>query len=162
MQIGQDCHIILQHPNVNGGIGVGFLLEQTKTQRYEIRLKREAYQTPSGLWADRVKISFALELNDTNIAQNGSNLPLTLAQCYECLKDFLNQRTGLKLITEHDEYNDLHASLLCAEEFHFPSKIRLVIKLNNGGYPERVPIDLAAMGASAYDNGITYGTAVWN
>lgn len=161
MQVGVDCHIILQHPGINGGVGLGFLLEQTKTQRYEIRLKREAYQTPSGLWADRMKISFALVLSDTNIAQNGSNLPLTCAQSYDCLKMILAERTGIKLITAHDVYEDLHASLDCAEEFHYPDKIRLVIKLNNGGYPERVPIDLAAMGNSVYDSGITYSVGIW-
>lgn len=159
-ELGKDCDFTLQHPAVNSGAAVGFVLDRQKVGGVEI--ERQAYKTPTDTWADRVKYSLRVAVGDSLTQPDGNQSAITGAQLYACLQAFLQQRTGITLEHKRGVVQGLHASLECADELLSVGRLDVVtLTLNNGGFNEFVPIDLIALNASIYDSGTAYDQGFW-
>ena len=159
--IGTDADIILQHPGVKGGAGVGFLCQKARGSAYEVKIVREAYTTPAGAWAIRFKVSFILLFRDTNLDERNVDRANDGQTDYDLYLQFLSVRTGLRLETKFRVFTDLRASLIHSTEVITPQGIEATLTLNNGGYPDQIPVDLALLNASFWDVGIVWDQFYW-
>lgn len=157
--IGTNCDLILTHADVNGGVGVGF---QLQNPHKGIRITREAYITADGsTYTDRIKYLATLKLSDEVRDPSGAIATPGRAALYALLLAFLAERTEITLQDVSGTYTDLHATLQTSIEEHGRKTSIVVLSLNNGGFVETVPFDVRAYNSSFYDSGITYDLGVY-
>jgi hypothetical protein len=137
--LGTDCDIILQHADVNGGVGYGFLLVRYADKNQTVKVERAAWLDLTSAYVDQVKVSCRLYLRDGAKGPDGQVRSETRAVEYARLLSLLEQRTGLALQAQIGTFAQLHATLACTEEFHHQSHSEIVLMLNNGNFDELQP-----------------------
>lgn len=128
--IGQNCHITLTHPAVNGGVPYGFLVNiqgGTRPGGVQITHEVDTYGT-TRLW-----IHFDVLLADNAINPDGSNRETTRFQDYSMLMQYLNQLEKIELESPVGTYLNLGALGWTADERHLPLSSIIKCQINNAG-----------------------------
>jgi hypothetical protein len=144
--IGQDCHITLNHPDVNGGQAYGVLVNEnggTRPGGVEITHEVDTYGT-TRLW-----LYFDILLADFAVNPDGSIHQATRSQDYTMLLQYLSQLDSIMLATPIgsqfgcsglDSGRAPHARLLPHE---MPDQQhRRLLATNRGGYLSRLYLGL--------------------
>lgn len=155
--IGQDCHILLSHPQVNGGEPCGLVLDAASRLRPEgIMLTR---QFISGQ-AVTIWVYFDVLLADHLLTPSGEFAEATRAVQYATLMAYLQETSGINLETAIGTFVDLGAVGFTAHEYHTPDHSLVKACLTNAGiyYP---PVDPAVLALSVWDGTLTWVTSYW-
>ncbi len=159
--IGQDCHITLTHPLVNGGQAYGFLVNEnggTRPGGVEITHEVDTYGT-TRLW-----LYFDILLADFAINPDGSIHQATRQADYSRLLQYLSQLDSIQLATPIGVFLNLGAIGWTADERHLPNSSIMKCQINNiGVYWPPIPEDiLAACIWGSDDIGArTWATSYW-
>ncbi len=147
--LGEDCHIILTHPNVNGGEPYGFVCVRQDSLRAEgVQLVREVITqagdvtlpaTDTRLWSH-----FDVLLGDDLTNPDGLRHVTTRAQDYALLLDYLSRTSGIVLTTPVGSLANMGSLGWSADERHYPEYSIIKCQLNNVGYyfPPADPVRL--------------------
>lgn len=163
--IGQDCHLILQHPDVNGGLPYGFISPKDCSPREcGVQVTREvtsdAADETNSVTGTQLWLNFDVLLADNLIAPDGSSRTATRAEDYAMLTAFLARPEGIALTTPAGVYTSLGALGWSADERHLPSHSIIKVGLNNVGY-YFPPVDPQLLALSVWDGTLTWNTAFW-
>ena len=163
--IGENCHLILYHADVNGGAAYGFLVNKDNSPREcGVQVTREVVSdstdstnstTGTQLW-----LNFDIILADNLINPDGSIHAYTRAQDYAMLLQFLAQPAGLQLDTPVGSFLNLGALGWSADERHQPAFSVVKCGLNNVGY-YFPPVDPALLAFSLWDGTLTWESSYW-
>lgn len=163
--IGKDCHLILQHEEVNGGQPYGFVCPKDHSPREGgVQVVRQVtsdstdetnFTTGTQLW-----LNFDVLLADDLVNPDGSRHTASRSADYTILLDFLSQPQGIALTTPAGIYTNLGALGWSADERHLPAYTIVKVGLNNVGYyfPPANPEQLAL---SVWDGTLTWETSYW-
>ena len=155
--IGHDCHITLNHPNVNGGLPYGFLVdEENNTRPGGVQITREVASDGS----TRVFVLFDIVLADNSINPDGTKHAYDRMMDYIKLTQYLQQLSGIELNTPIGIYSNLFAIGFTADERHLPKSSLVKCQLNNLGiyWP---PADAHDFYASMWDGPLLWGISFW-
>ncbi len=157
--IGQDCHITLTHPALNGGLPYGFLVNEEpgeSTRPGGIQITREVSSDGSIM----VWVLFDVILADNAINPDGAPHSKTRMQDYNMLMSYLAQKSGLILTSAIGALVNLFAIGWTADERHMPYNSLIKCQLNNSGvyFP---PVDAAKLNLSVWDGTLTWDTSYW-
>lgn len=150
--LGNNCHIKLSHPLVNGGAAVGFILEPPG-----VKIERKVYTDGTG---ERVWVSFDVLLADRLLNPDGSRHTDPKTTMYGWLMDYLTRTSGISLELSSGVITGLGAVGFTAEEEHAPDSIKVHCQVNNAGFYVP-PIDPVILYGSLWDGGFPWGIAVW-
>jgi hypothetical protein len=159
--IGQDCHITLNHPDVNGGQAYGFLVNEnggTRPGGVEITHEVDTYGT-TRLW-----LYFDILLADFAVNPDGSIHQATRSQDYTMLLQYLSQLDSIMLATPIGTFLNLGAVGWTADERHMPGYSLMKCQINNIGvyWPPIAEDILAACIWGSDDIGArTWATSYW-
>lgn len=163
--IGENCHVILSHPEVNAGEEYGFISPRDDSPREcGVQVIREVTSdstsesnatTGTQLW-----LHFDVILADNLVDPNGAIHTKSRMQDYAMLLDFLAQPQGLALTTPAGTYSNLGALGWSADERHLPSHSIIKVGLNNVGY-YFPPADPDLLALSVWDGTLTWETSYW-
>ena len=163
--IGGNCHLILQHPDVNSGAPYGFVCPKDNSIReLGVQVTREVTSdstdesnstTGTQLW-----LNFDFLLADDLIDPDGKVHAHTRAQDYAMLLQFLAMPAGIALTTPAGLYSNLGALGWSADERHMPHHSIVKCGLNNVGF-YFPPADPVLMALSLWDGTLTWGTSYW-
>lgn len=128
---GEDCDLMLYHPNVQTGQPVGFLLDRSRLYHGSVSVYRTAYRGPDGSFVDQQVVSFTLLIgaglvNPDASLQSGSGL-------YQQLFDLLGQHSEIGLITSDGVFSGLYSSGNYAIEERSGGVMRITVQLNSDG-----------------------------
>jgi hypothetical protein len=155
--LNQNCHLILQHPAVNGGEDCGFLLREDPAQPAGlVSVQRER----SSDGALVVRVFFEVLLADDLLTPRGETCPWTRAEMYTPLLAFLDQCEGIRLTCAAGVFEDLGAIGHSATALHSVHESRVACQLNHNGvyFP---PVPLVEYQAALWDGGRTWGASWW-
>ena len=163
--LGENCHVILSHPDIDAGAGYGFLCPQDGTIKEEgVQITRRVdsldtvYTDPHAdtmLW-----IAFDVLCADELRDPNGQKHPKTRIQDYTKLCEFLLKTEGIDLTTPVGVFTNLGALGYSADERHRPHHSIVKCELNNVGY-YFPPVDPALLALSVWDGTLTWDTSYW-
>jgi hypothetical protein len=163
--LGKDCHVILQHDDVNGGDPYGFLCPKDSSHReLGVQVTREVTSdsvdetnatTGTQLW-----LNFDLILADNLIDPNGQPHPKSRAADYAILLLFMAMPAGIQLTTPIGAYANLGALGWSADERHMPKYSIIKMGLNNVGY-YFPPANPELLALSLWDGTLTWETSFW-
>jgi hypothetical protein len=156
--VGTDCHLTLQHNDVNGGAAYGFLLDPGSRYPEGIAIKREIYSEetdPNKLW-----VYFDILLADDLINPDGSAHGVTRAAMYAKLVEFLGKQSDITLSFGLGAIISLGALEYAATEKHYPSFSVIRVQLTNVDSYYGV-IDETVLYASVWDGTLTWETSYW-
>jgi hypothetical protein len=160
--IGVDCDVILTHPDVNGGEGVGFILKRARaTVSGLVTLRRQAYRLPEGGYTDRLVWWMTILCSDQLLNPNGGRHGRSRNDIYYDLTCFLAARNGITMECETGIWTDLHATLTVTTEYLGRLSDEVVLRLNNGAFSDIAPIDRDRFLASVWDGPLTWDTSYW-
>ncbi len=155
--IGKDCHIILSHPDIDGGAGYGFLLaEDQGIKSGGVQMTREVdSEGTTRLW-----LHFDVLLADRALNPDGKFRTFTRAQDYTKLCEFLSKRADVSITSPAGTLLSLGAVGWTADERHLPGYSLIKCQFNNVGiyWP---PVDPALLQLSVWDGTLTWSTSVW-
>lgn len=147
--IGQNCHIKLTHPDVNGGLEYGFLCQLNDSIReggvqllHEVKSFEPADPDPAFGFNVYCKFDVLCANNAKN--PNGSKHLTTRQQDYDMLQLYLAKQNGIDIETPAGLIMGYGAWGYSADERLTPSTWIVKCNLNNLGYwnppvdPERV------------------------
>lgn len=157
--IGQDCHITLTHPALNGGQPYGFLVNEEPGESSRpggIQITREVSSDGSIL----VWVLFDVILADNAINPNGSPHNVARLTDYNMLMSYLAQKSDLILTSVIGAIVNLFAVGWTADERHLPYNSLIKCQLNNYGvyFP---PVDAATLNLSVWDGTLTWNSSYW-
>lgn len=157
--IGQDCHITLSHPLVNGRAAYGFLLNEEpgeSTRPGGVQITRQVLSDGSTL----VWVLFDILLADRALNPDGSAHAKTRAQDYAVLLQYLAQLSDIAVQTPVGTILNLFAVGYTADERHMPYSSLIKCQLNNYGiyWP---PVDPDTLAQSLWDGALTWSTSYW-
>lgn len=155
--IGENCHITLTHPDVNGGKPYGFIVNEengTRPGGVQITHEVDTYGT-TRLW-----LYFDVLLSDNSIDPDGSPHTATRSQDYDMLIQYLAKLDSLVLTTPVGAFLNLGAIGWTADERHLPLSSIMKCQINNAGvyWP---PVDADKLDQSVWDGALTWGTSYW-
>lgn len=156
-QIGKDCHIILTHPEIDGGEGYGFLLaEDQGIKSGGVQMTREV---DSG-GTTRLWLHFDVLLADRAINPDGHPRSQTRAQDYQKLSEYLSKRGEVTITSPAGVLLGLGAVGWTADERHLPGYALVKCQFNNVGiyWP---PIDPNLLMLSVWDGSLTWESSYW-
>jgi len=155
--IGQNCSITLQHNSVNGGAPYGYLLTGDD-KNYGAAVSVQHEQDSAGL--TKIRIFFCVLLADSLTNPDGTLHADSRAQMYQMLLNFLNQPSGLTLITSAVVFANIGASGFSATETHYEALTLVTCQMNNTGdyYPAPDPGNYAL---SLWDGTLSWATSYW-
>lgn len=163
--IGDNCHIILSHPDIDGGVGYGFLCPQDGTVKEEgVQITRRV-QSESTTYADihagtMLWIAFDVICSDNLRDPNGAKHPKTRAEDYAKLSEFLLKSEDIILETPIGAFPSLGALGYSADERHRPHHSIVKCELNNVGF-YFPPVDPDLLALSIWDGTLTWETSYW-
>ena len=163
--IGQNCHLILQHADVDSGAYYGFICPRDGSIREGgVQVTREVV-SESTVYTDtaagtRLWIHFDVICADELLNPDGSPHEVTRAVDYARLLEFLSQPAGLQLVTPVGAFSNLGALGFSADERHLPAHSVIRCQLNNVGY-YFPPVDPALLDQSIWDGSLTWETSYW-
>ncbi|HBF40363.1 MAG TPA: hypothetical protein DDW19_00860 [Anaerolineaceae bacterium] len=157
--IGQDCHVTLSHPAINGGNAYGFLLNEEpggSSRPGGVQITRQVSSDGSIL----VWVLFDVVLADHAINPDGSAHAKSRMQDYNMLMSYLAQQSDLILTTPMGAIVNLFAIGFTADERHLPYSSLVKCQLNNSGiyFP---PVDANTLNLSVWDGTLTWETSYW-
>ncbi len=163
--IGQNCHLMLQHADVDAGAYHGFVCPRDGSVREGgVQVNREVvsestvYTNTSA--GTRLWIHFDVICADALSNPDGSEHAETRAEDYARLLEYLAQPAGLQLVTPVGSFSNLGALGFSADERHQPGQSIIKCQLNNAGY-YFPPVDPALLDQSIWDGSLTWETAYW-
>lgn len=155
--LGKDCHIILSHPEIEGGADYGFLLaEDQGIKSGGVQMTREVdSEATTRLW-----LHFDVLLADRAVNPDGSFRVQTRAQDYAMLCLYLTKREGVAITSPAGTLLSLGAVGWTADERHQPGFALIKCQFNNTGvyWP---PVDPALLQRSVWDGDLTWASAYW-
>ncbi len=163
--IGEDCHLILQHPDVNGGEPYGFLCPKDNSHReLGVQVTREvtsdSTDETNSITGTQLWLNFDLILADNLIDPNGQPHPKSRAADYAILTLFLAQPAGIQLTTPAGIYSNLGSLGWSADERHMPKYSIVKCGLNNVGF-YFPPANPELLALSVWDGTLTWQTSYW-
>jgi hypothetical protein len=163
--LGVDCHIILNHADVDAGANYGFLCPQDNTVKEEgVQITRRV-QSEDTTFADihagtMLWIAFDIICADDQRDPDGKKHTKTRQQDYDKICEFLLQSSGITLVTPVGAFTNLGALGYSADERHRPHHSIIKCELNNVGY-YFPPVDPDLLALSLWDGTLTWGTSYW-
>lgn len=155
--IGQNCHITLTHPQVNGGEPYGFILHSEDRERGAAVSVQRTTTADGGI---TIKVFFSVLLADQLINPDGSEHGDTKAQMYAKILEYLAQTSGLELATSAGVFSNIGASGHSATEVHFAPLSVITCQFNNAA-PYYPPADPEVYLASQWDGTLTWEISFW-
>lgn len=155
--VGTDCHIILTHPDVNGGDPYGFILQDDdKDFGPGVSLQREI----DSLGNVSVRLFFNIIFTDSLTAPNGLPYPNTFADAYAKLTEYLSKMENLIVETPIGIYANVGATGHSATELHHAAVSIVSCQLNNAGtyFPAADPVRYLS---SVWSGDLTWATSYW-
>jgi hypothetical protein len=161
--LGEDCHILLSHAEIDNGAEYGFLLaEDNGIRSGGVQITREV---DSG-GTTRLWVHFDVMLSDTSVNPDGSMHTRTRALDYTRLCQYLGKRSGVAITFSAGTFIDLGALGWTADERHLPSHALVKCQFNNVGvyWP---PIDPLVLSQSVWAvddllrGGLTWNSSYW-
>ena len=156
--IGTDCHLTLQHDDLNSGAAYGFLLDPGSRFPEGLAVKREVYSEddePMKVW-----IYFDVLLADDMINPDGSQHSASRSTMYSMLVDFLGKQSGITLAFGLGAITSLGALEYAATEKHYGNHSVIRVQLTNVGEYFGV-IDESELTNSVWDGTLTWATSYW-
>ena len=160
--IGTDCHIILYHPDVNAGLGTGFLVVDNTA----LAAQRSATEVTTGTYAETTKLFASIVCADYLKLPNGARDTRARAQVYAALISYLAKRSGLTVATPVGTYTGMYCLSHLATESHYPGYSIIVCTFNSSG-AAFAPASIVAYENSKWVDPLTYtgdrnwGNSVW-
>lgn len=156
--VGCDCHITLQHPDVNGGLPYGFVLDPGSHYPEGLAVKREVFTEltlPMKVW-----VYFDVLLADNLINPDGSHHAATRRDMYAMLTAFLNRQENIQLGFGLGTIAGLGAVEYAATEKHYAGCSSVRVQLTNANGYQGI-IDGARFNLSFWDGSLTWETGYW-
>ncbi|MBP8996741.1 MAG: hypothetical protein KBG10_00480 [Anaerolineaceae bacterium] len=163
--LGDNCHIILSHPDIDSGAGYGFVCSKDGSIRAEgVQVIRQV-ESLTTVYAEAhastmLWITFDILCADDLRDPNGAKHPKTRAQDYAKLMQFLLKTEGIILQTPVGAFANLGALGFSADERHHPRFSIIKCELNNVGF-YFPPVDPQALTLSVWDGSLTWETSFW-
>jgi len=124
--VGTDCHITLQHPDVNGGVAYGFFLDDQRERVVSVQRATDSNRNITS------KCFFNVLLADSVRQPNGAISSLTKSAMYNMLILFLQETSGITLDCAAGVFGGLGALGHSATEVHGDDgKSVVACQLNN-------------------------------
>ena len=170
--IGKDCHITLQHEDVNLGAACGFILDpQSKNRPESVEIKREIFSEPETLeniwvWFDVLLADHVLGPDggvfedESLILPGGGSPPASRMGMYTKLMAFLEKDEGITLSFGLGSITGLGALGFTTVEKHYAEYSSVRIELNNTGKYYGI-INTQALVNSVWDGSLTWETSYW-
>jgi hypothetical protein len=161
--LGADCQIILFHPDLDAGLGAGFMLaDGTATAAQRIATEATtATPTAPATYTEQTKLYATIVLADNTPLPNGSRDTRTRAQVYAQLIAYLSKRSGLAIQTPVGIYSNMLCQGHLATESHYPGYTLVVCTFTNTNVAF-APADPVAYALSAWvDQGSYAGSLNW-
>ena len=156
--LGEDCHVILAHADIDAGVGYGFISPKDDSIKSEgVQIVREVSSDDAGV---RLWVHFDILMADSLINPDGSTHSYTRAEDYAKLLEFLDKPDGITLVCPAGALLRLGALGWTADERHLPSSTIVKVQLNNIGY-YFPPIDPDILALSVWDGTLTWETSYW-
>ena len=157
--IGSDCHLVLQHPLVNAGLQIGFLLQPDPRDPNAgpvVQLQRETASDGS----NTSKVYFTVILADNLVNPNGTLHAQTRAQMYDAIVEFLQQPADLLLGYGGGWLTNLAALGHVSTEMHYGDYSLVSCQFTNKSayFPAADPVNFYA---SMWDGTLTWSTSYW-
>ena len=127
--LNADCHIILTHANVNGGVGFGFILDGESTLGPSVTVQREVATDGSRT----ARLFFSVLLSNTLQNPDGSEHIYNRSEIHTMLQAYMEQRSGLQLECAIGLFTSLGALGHIATEQHFGEVSVIAMQVNNVG-----------------------------
>jgi len=155
--LNTNCHLILQHPDVNGGDNCGFILVEPPSQPGPaVTIEQE--RTTDG--EDYLLVSFEVLLAEDALTPQGSRCPWTREEMAENLFAILSQADSITLSCAAGVFADLSAIGKFAAARHFHGSSLVACQLSRG-VTYFLPVPLEDYQASVWDGVKTWASAVW-
>lgn len=144
--LGENCHLILSHADIDTGAAYGFISPKDDSIREGGTQFIRQVESESTTYADissgtRLWINFDIICADDLIEPNGAQHAKTRLQDYSMLLEYLNKPSGIQLTTPVGSFANLGALGFSADERHYPHHSIIRCQLNNVGFyfPRSIP-----------------------
>ena len=155
--LNTNCHIILQHPDVNGGDNCGFILiEKARQPGPAVTIEQERTTDDESI----LYASFDVLLADEARTPDGRTCPWTRSEMMTNLYAFLQQEDSITLSCAAGVFTDLSAVGKIAEARHYKDSSVVSCQLSRG-LTYFIPVSLEDFQASVWDGVKTWGDGVW-
>jgi hypothetical protein len=155
--LGKDCHILLSHPEIEGGADYGFLLaEDQGIKSGGVQMTREVdSEGKTRLW-----LHFDVLIADRAVNPDGAFRVQTRVQDYTMLCRYLSKRERIAITSPAGTLLSLGAVGWTADERHLPGFALVKCQFNNTGvyWP---PVDPTLLQLSVWDGNLTWASAYW-
>jgi hypothetical protein len=163
--IGEDCHVILSHADIDAGADYGFISPKDDSPRecgaqFVREVTSESTEVTDTTSGTRLWCHFDVILPDDLIAPNGAAHTKTRAQDYAKLLEFLSKPSGISLTTPAGTLLNLGSLGWSADERHMPGHSIIKVQLNNVGY-YFPPADPELITSSVWDGILSWESSYW-
>ncbi|HNS07173.1 MAG TPA: hypothetical protein PKZ26_08900 [Anaerolineaceae bacterium] len=163
--LGQNCHVILSHAEIDSGAPYGFVSPKDGTVRecgaqFIRQVESESTTYTDIVTGTRLWINFDIICADDLLEPNGAEHTPTRLQDYAKLLDFLSKPSGIQCTTPVGTFTNLGALGFSADERHLPKHSIIRVQLNNVGF-YFPPADPEKIAASVWDGPLTWETSYW-
>ncbi len=157
--IGKDCNLVLNHPSVNGGADVGFLLQpdpRSPNAGPVVQLQREIDTDGNSV----SKVYFTVVMADGLVNPDGTVHAESRATMYAFLIQFLQQADRITLGFASGWIPGLDALGHVSTEMHYGDFSLVSCQFTDNAiyFP---PADPVLFYASAWDGALTWATSYW-
>ena len=163
--LGENCHLILAHAEIDSGAPYGFISPKDHTVREEGAQFIRQVESDSTTYTDissgtRLWINFDVICADDLIEPTGAQHAKSRLQDYAKLLEYLSKPSGIQLTTPVGSFPNLGALGFSADERHYPRHSIIRCQLNNVGF-YFPPVDPAFLDLSIWDGPLTWETSYW-
>ncbi|HWQ45261.1 MAG TPA: hypothetical protein VN376_00260 [Longilinea sp.] len=155
--IGQNCHITLSHPEVDGGTPYGFLCDlDSKIMPGGVRVVHEVISDGTQVVYVHANILIAENMHNPNGSLHTAGRPAMYAK----LLQYFTKTSGVVLSSPIGGFTNLGFLGYSLDERHNPSFSLIKVQLNNVGY-YWPPVDPEVLALSLWDGTLTWATSYW-
>ncbi len=163
--LGENCHVILSHADIDAGAPYGFVSPKDGTVREGGAQFIREVDSETTTYADisagtRLWINFDVICADDLREPNGAQHAASRLTDYAKLVEFLGKGEGIQLTTPVGTFANLGALGWSADERHLPKYSIIRCQLNNVGF-YFPPADPARLALSQWDGSLTWETSYW-
>ena len=157
--IGLDCHLVLQHPDINTGAALGFLLQPDPRNPQAgpvVQIQRET----DSAGASTSKVYFSVILADGLVNPDGTLHSEDRATMYAGLVEYLQKPDSILLGFAGGWITNLEAIGHVSTEMHYGDYSLISCQFTNKAayFP---PADPVRFYASIWDGTLTWATSYW-
>jgi hypothetical protein len=156
--INTNCHITLQHNDVNAGDPYGFVLSRERF--YSLGPPVKIFRDVESDGTTTVTVHFTIALADDLINPDGSQHSEGRSGMYDKLTDYLGQSESLTLTTSVGSIANLKAIGRTADEYHYGFASEVNIMFTNAATYFN-PIDAETYAASVWDGTLSWASSYW-